>query len=92
MQQRLQATVTGRVIGVGFRYFVMRVATDIGVAGFVRNTGRQVEVVAEGEPAQLEQLLARLRVGPPSARVAHVQSSTGPATGSFRRFEMLASS
>lgn len=92
MKQRLQVTITGRVTGVGFRYFAMRAAAEAGVVGFVRNRGRQVEVVAEGETEQLERLLAQLRAGPPGARVDNVQSSLGPATGGFRRFDVVASS
>jgi len=86
---RLHAIVAGRVQGVGFRYFVLHQALQLGVRGLVRNLrGDQVEVVAEGERAQLELLAAALRRGPPAARVTHVQVSWGEPTGSFTRFSV----
>ncbi len=71
---RVHAFVAGVVQGVGFRYFVAREARRLGLAGFVRNLpdGR-VEVVAEGERAALERLVAALRSGPPSAEVQDVR-------------------
>jgi acylphosphatase len=68
--------VSGRVQGVGYRYFVMRVAKQLGVAGFVRNLpdGR-VEVVAEGSEAALAELEAQLRAGPSFASVEGVDRS-----------------
>jgi len=62
--------VSGRVQGVGFRYFVVECARDLGIEGFARNLpdGR-VEVVAHAEPAALERLEGRLRRGPSAARV-----------------------
>ena len=49
---------SGRVQGVGFRYTVQEVARDFKVSGYVRNLpdGR-VELVGEGDPAEIEQLL-----------------------------------
>ena len=54
--------VTGRVQGVGFRWFVARLAQREALGGFVRNLpdGR-VEVLASGEQVALERLLAALR-------------------------------
>ncbi len=71
---RVHAFVAGVVQGVWFRYFVAREARRLGLAGFVRNLpdGR-VEVVAEGERAALERLVAAFRTGPPSAEVQDVR-------------------
>ena len=68
--------VSGRVQGVGFRYFVAREIGALGVAGWVRNLpdGR-VEVVASGDSAQLAAVEGRLWQGPPYADVAAVESS-----------------
>ena len=62
--------ITGRVQGVGYRYFALREAQELGVAGFARNLpdGR-VEVVAEGADQALADFEARLREGPSFAQV-----------------------
>lgn len=65
--------ISGRVQGVGFRYFTQAAAAHAGLAGWVRNLpdGR-VEAAAEGEPAALTAFEAQLRQGPPGSRVDHV--------------------
>ncbi|HET9741662.1 MAG TPA: acylphosphatase [Terriglobales bacterium] len=66
--------ITGRVQGVGFRWFVEREARALGVSGWVRNTeGGAVEVLAGGTTEQLAQLRAKLKEGPRAARVDEVQ-------------------
>jgi acylphosphatase len=71
--------VTGRVQGVGFRWFVEREAATLGITGWVRNRedGR-VEVVASGTREQLAALHGRLREGPRAARVDEVAVSPAP--------------
>jgi len=74
--------VTGRVQGVGYRYFVLREAERLGVAGFARNLpDGSVEVVAEGTEEVLGQLEARLRAGPSFASVAAVDRAPMPPRG-----------
>ncbi len=72
MQARI--VVSGRVQGVGFRFFAARHARRLGVGGSVRNLpdGR-VEIVAEGDRAALEALVAALGDGPPGAAVHDVR-------------------
>lgn len=85
--------VSGRVQGVGFRYFVMNEAWRLGLKGFVRNLSRdRVEVVAEGEQADLDELVSAVRRGPEAARVDNVQVSSQRPTGEFRDFGLRASS
>jgi acylphosphatase len=65
--------ISGRVQGVGFRYFAEATAQREGVAGWVRNLpDRSVEVVAEGDAAAVERFERAVRRGPPGARVDHV--------------------
>jgi acylphosphatase len=65
--------VSGRVQGVGFRFFAERMAANIGVGGYVRNLfdGR-VEVYATGSAAQINALRAALQRGPRMAAVEQV--------------------
>lgn len=67
---RLHARISGRVQGVGFRWFVREEARRLGLAGWVRNlpTG-DVELVAEGAPDALDALARTIGQGPPGARV-----------------------
>jgi acylphosphatase len=66
--------VTGRVQGVGFRWFVEREARAIGVGGWVRNNDNgNVEILASGSEEQLARLRKSLQDGPRAARVDEVQ-------------------
>jgi acylphosphatase len=85
--ERLDATVIGRVHGVGFRYFVWREATGLGLTGWVANEADgSVRCVAEGPRADLDAFLELLREGPPAAIVERVSNAWMPATGSFATF------
>jgi acylphosphatase len=66
--------VSGRVQGVGFRFFVQHKATALGLKGWARNLddGR-VEVYAAGTEDRLEDLAAALHVGPRMADVRGVE-------------------
>jgi acylphosphatase len=62
--------VKGRVQGVGFRWFVQREASEIGLKGWVRNTEEgHVEIVAAGDPEDLAELRDALRKGSRGSRV-----------------------
>ncbi len=71
--------VHGTVQGVGFRPFVYRLATSLGLDGTVRNAGGTVVVDAAGAPAAVDALAARLRTeAPPLARVVTVTVAPAP--------------
>jgi len=74
--------VSGRVQGVGFRAFVQREASLLGLAGWVRNTwdGR-VEGEAEGPREAVLPFQAALRQGPPSGFVSACVVEPLPALG-----------
>jgi acylphosphatase len=68
-----RAVVTGRVQGVGFRFFAERAAREAGVRGWVRNAvDGSVETVAEGEEEAVTSYLERLHKGPVGSRVIGV--------------------
>lgn len=74
----MRALVSGRVQGVGFRFFVVREARRLGLTGAVANMpdGR-VEVQAKGDGDSLEQLVKRLHRGPLLSRVDRVEVEWG---------------
>lgn len=85
--RRLQIIVEGFVQGVGFRFFVQEMAISLNLFGWVRNRwDGSVEIVAEGEKGQLEQLLTLVYRGPRNADVRGVSPQWLPATGEFKSF------
>ena len=68
-------TVTGRVQGVFFRAWTREQADALRVAGWVRNTpDGHVEAHVEGDDAAVEQMIERMRSGPPSAKVEDLRT------------------
>ncbi len=84
----VRAVVRGRVQEVGFRDYVLTRARFHGLSGYVRNLpgGRSLEVVAEGDRGDLEQLLDYLRDGPRLSRVDAVETEWGEPTGAYDGF------
>ena len=87
---RRRVQVTGLVQGVGFRPFVWREATALGLTGWVGNDDAGVLLEAEGPLPAVEALLAALRRPPPLARVHSVGTTDLPPTGG-RDFTVTAS-
>ncbi len=89
MKARVHVFVSGHVQGVFFRDFARRWASNLGLTGWVKNLwdGR-VEVVAEGEQEKIESLLARLKEGPPAARVDKVDVSWEEYKAEFADFRI----
>lgn len=81
--------VSGRVQGVGFRFFVHRAATVEGLHGWVRNLpdGR-VEAHAEGDFESLVRFERQLRQGPPASRIDDVVTAEAAATGHETGFDV----
>ncbi|MGV0775903.1 carbamoyltransferase HypF [Mycolicibacterium holsaticum] len=77
--RRLRFTVAGVVQGVGFRPFVHRVATELGLTGFVGNDSSSVFVEVQGPARALEEFACRLRTdAPPLATIAAVARAEMP--------------
>lgn len=80
-------TVKGRVQGVGFRYFADRVASELGISGYVKNLwDGNVEVYAIGEIVAVEELKRQLAEGPRSARVTGIEETDASVDKRYNRF------
>jgi acylphosphatase len=81
--------ITGRVQGVGFRYFTQDAALREGVTGWVRNLpdGR-VEVLVEGDAEAVTRVERAVRSGPRGARVEKVSVDLEEPTGAYRTFSV----
>ena len=78
-RRAVRLRVRGRVQGVGFRYFTLRWARELGLDGWVRNLpDGSVEVEAVGGEEALQGLRRALARGPAGARVAAVEESAVP--------------
>ena len=74
-KKRVDISVSGRVQGVGFRYFVTQTARSLDLNGTVQNRlDGTVYIRAEGEQENLEQLMVHLKLGPLMARVDDLKS------------------
>ncbi|HEU5011017.1 MAG TPA: acylphosphatase [Roseiflexaceae bacterium] len=74
--QRLRVVVRGAVQGVGFRPFVYRLATELGINGWVKNVAQGVAIEVEGTPDCLRQFLKGLAADqPPRASIQSLEAS-----------------
>jgi acylphosphatase len=82
--------VSGRVQGVGFRWFTRDVAMREGVTGWVRNLfdGR-VEALVEGESEAVTRVERALRTGPRGSRVEKVVIEVEDPSGRHHGFEIV---
>ncbi|MBI2440775.1 MAG: acylphosphatase [Lentisphaerae bacterium] len=89
MPQRVHLIISGRVQGVGFRFFCVDLARQHGIRGWVRNTeDGAVEVMAEGEEADLKLFVQGCRRGPRGALVRDCQETNEPPAEMFDSFEV----
>jgi acylphosphatase len=72
--ESIHLEVRGRVQGVGFRWYVMEIAQELKLAGWVKNRPDGiVEIAAAGDGAAIAKLEAAVRAGPPGAYVEEVR-------------------
>ena len=79
---RARLRILGAVQGVGFRPCVFRLATELGLAGWVNNSAQGVTVEIEGERAQVEEFVLRLESEkPPRSFIQSLETSWLAAAG-----------
>ena len=87
--RRIRARVTGRVQGVGFRYFTWSVGRNLDLVGYVRNEPDGVVLVeAEGPADSIAQLLLQVQRGPANARVERTEVEELAPVGGRGVFEV----
>ena len=85
---RLKMVIRGAVQGVGFRPFVFRLATEMGLAGWVNNSAEGVFIEVEGAKARLDEFLSKLELEkPPRSFIQSLESSWLDALG-YVEFEI----
>jgi acylphosphatase len=66
--------LSGRVQGVGFRYFAQIRAARYNIKGYVRNIDdNKVEIVCQGEPGNLDKFILEVKNGPSFSHIANVE-------------------
>lgn len=89
MSHQAHIVVSGMVQGIGYRFFVTRLAASLGLAGWVRNLpdGR-VEITAEGDRSLIESMIRDLKTGHPYASVRAVTVEWKPWNGKAGDFRV----
>lgn len=84
-----EINISGRVQGVGFRYFTQKQAAMLDLCGWVRNTpDGGVKVMVQGEKAVLETFVDYLRIGPPLSRISNISVAEMPVTTLYSDFKV----
>ena len=66
--------ISGKVQGVGFRYWLQRLAIEKNIYGWVKNkTSGNVEALIVGQKKEIQELIKLCEMGPSSAKINHVQ-------------------
>jgi acylphosphatase len=87
--KRISGTVSGRVQGVGFRYFTRAKADGHGLSGWVRNMpGGGVEFEAQGLEDEIDAFLDELKEGPRLAHVAEIRVNEVPGEEEEKEFRI----
>jgi len=87
--QRIHVFFSGHVQGVGYRRFVKRQATRLGLTGWVKNLpdGR-VESIIEGYTKDIDIFIQKCNRGPSLSKVKNIMVTAEPFTGEFSGFKI----
>jgi len=81
--------ISGKVQGVGYRYFAMRAANYYQLSGYVRNLASgQVEVIVEGQREAVEGFKKELAAGPYHAQVIQLEEKVLEISGRYQGFRI----
>jgi acylphosphatase len=89
MQICAHMIVEGLVQGVGFRYYVHRHATSLGLSGFAENLfDGSVEIEVVGNRSAIEELITLVKIGPRSAHVTNLSIEWKDFQSQYSHFEI----
>jgi hydrogenase maturation protein HypF len=88
---RARLTIRGAVQGVGFRPCVFRLATDLGLSGWVNNSAQGVFIELEGRRAQVQQFILRIESEKPQRSFIQSLETSWLEPAGYSRFEIRAS-
>lgn len=84
---QLHIIVSGKVQGIGFRYFSQIKAVQYGVTGWAKNLADgSVEIVALGSKDQLDPFIEDLRIGNPFSKINHIEITESETTENYHSF------
>jgi len=84
---QLHIIVSGKVQGVGYRYFSQMKAVQYGVTGWAKNLAdNSVEIVAVGSRDQLDPFVEELRIGNPFSKISDMEITESEVTEQFNSF------
>jgi acylphosphatase len=86
---RAHLIISGKVQNVGFRSMARWKARKLGLKGWVRNVGDDVEAVIEGDETLVRQMIRWCRKGPENADVEDIKIEFEDYTGEFENFQIL---
>ena len=82
--------IKGKVQGVGLRYFVLRLAQELGIKGWVSNKSNgDVEALAQGEKDGLDHFIAKVEQGPDFSRVEDISLNWVNEAEQYFGFEII---
>jgi acylphosphatase len=87
--KRAEILVNGLVQGVGFRYFVVKRAEELGLKGYTKNIfSGEVYIIVEGERTMIEDFFNRIKIGPVHSNVKNASIKWSESKNEFIRFEV----
>ena len=82
--------ITGRVQGVGFRYWLYKTAVQNNINGWVKNKiSGEVEALLIGNDLEIDNLIKLCKKGPPSSKVAKIEVQNYKKEYSGKSFEII---
>ena len=83
-KETVRLRISGKVQGVGYRFWANRTAARLGLRGWVRNRlDGSVEALVTGDPDAVAAMIEACRDGPPGARVSDVAAAPDEDDGSI---------